>query len=320
LNAEVTPQAQLIQTDDLGRTSSTRLLRHQAEFENERRWLTFDLLAGRIDRNHPLWTWLTGPGGAAEEDLVWFQEHPRPADILGINHYLSSERYLDEDLDRYPEECHGGNRHHRYADELTARVRERGPHGPHSLLREAWQRYQAPIAVTEAHNGCTREEQMRWFLEVWHAAQTARGEGIDVRAVTAWSLLGVHGWDRLVTGGGRYEPGVFDLRVPAPRPTAMAPLLRSLANGQEPGHPLLDVPGWWRRPDRLLYGFTRSDQGLVRRTGSIPGINQQFPAVEPLLITGGRGSLGQAMARGSGSSRLAHLPARPGGCRTRSSD
>jgi dTDP-4-dehydrorhamnose reductase len=29
------------------------------------------------------------------------------------------------------------------------------------LLHEAWQRYGLPIAVTEAHMGCTREEQMR---------------------------------------------------------------------------------------------------------------------------------------------------------------
>src|SRR5205814_1153483 len=37
----VQPQARLIQTDDLGKTYSTPKLRYQANFENQRRWLTF---------------------------------------------------------------------------------------------------------------------------------------------------------------------------------------------------------------------------------------------------------------------------------------
>jgi dTDP-4-dehydrorhamnose reductase len=292
----VTPDAQLVQTDDLGRTSSTPLLRYQADLENERRWLTFDLLCGRVNKDHPLWEWLIGPGGATEADLEWFCQYTCPPNIIGLNHYLSSERYLDEDLSRYPEDCRGGNGCHRYADDLTARVREHGPHGPGSLLRTAWQRYGAPIAVTEAHNGCSREEQMRWFLEVWEAAEAARRDGVEVRAVTAWSLFGVHGWDRLVTGGGRYEPGVFDVRGPTPRATAMVPMLRALARGDRPRHPLLTVPGWWRRPDRHIFGFARSDDGAVVPR-SIPSINRQFPTVSPVLITGGGGTLGQAFAR-----------------------
>ncbi|HLM56034.1 MAG TPA: family 1 glycosylhydrolase, partial [Pyrinomonadaceae bacterium] len=42
---EVNPAARLVQTEDLGKTYSTARLRYQADFENERRWLTFDLLA-----------------------------------------------------------------------------------------------------------------------------------------------------------------------------------------------------------------------------------------------------------------------------------
>ncbi|MDQ4045639.1 MAG: family 1 glycosylhydrolase, partial [Chloroflexota bacterium] len=42
-----TPDARLVQTDDLGKTYSTPRLAYQAAFENERRWLTFDLLCGR---------------------------------------------------------------------------------------------------------------------------------------------------------------------------------------------------------------------------------------------------------------------------------
>ena len=45
---EVNPDARLIQTEDFGRTGGTRPLHEQVSFENERRWLTFDLLCGRV--------------------------------------------------------------------------------------------------------------------------------------------------------------------------------------------------------------------------------------------------------------------------------
>jgi dTDP-4-dehydrorhamnose reductase len=48
------PDALLVQTEDLGKTFSRPRLAYQAEHENERRWLTFDLLCGRVDRHHPL--------------------------------------------------------------------------------------------------------------------------------------------------------------------------------------------------------------------------------------------------------------------------
>jgi dTDP-4-dehydrorhamnose reductase len=45
----VVPGAKLVQTEDLGKCYSTAPLRYQAKFENERRWLSLDLLCGRVD-------------------------------------------------------------------------------------------------------------------------------------------------------------------------------------------------------------------------------------------------------------------------------
>src|SRR5947209_19600398 len=97
----VNPEAQLVQTEDLGKTFSTPALAYQAEFENERRWLSFDLLCGRVDRDHPLWSYLRWVG-VEEAEILWFQEHPCSPDLLGINHYITSQRFLDERLQRYP--------------------------------------------------------------------------------------------------------------------------------------------------------------------------------------------------------------------------
>ncbi len=46
-------------------------------------------------------------------DLALFLEADAAPDIIGINHYLTSERYLDERLKRYPEHHWGGNGRHR---------------------------------------------------------------------------------------------------------------------------------------------------------------------------------------------------------------
>jgi dTDP-4-dehydrorhamnose reductase len=280
----VNPAAQLVQTDDLGKTFSTPRLAYQADFENERRWLTWDLLCGRVDRQHPQWGYLRWVG-VAEAELAWFLDNPCPPDVIGINYYVTSERFLDDRLERYPACSHGGNGRDRYADVEAVRARPAGLAGVGTLLAEAWQRYRLPLAITEVHLGCTREEQMRWLVEVWEAAREQHARGVDVRAVTVWSLLGAYDWDSLVTRCDRhYEPGVFDVRSPRPRPTALARLCQELAAGRRPQHPVLATPGWWRRPDRLLYPLPWVEQ------------NGNGHAARPLLITGGRGTLGQAFA------------------------
>ena len=262
---QVNPAARLVQTEDLGRTHSSRRLAAQADFENARRWLTWDLLEGRVNPRHALWDYLRGPGGAGEADLGWFAEDPCPPDVLGVNHYVTSERFLDHDWERYPGWARSGRAEAPHADVAAVRVMTQGASGPGRLLREAWVRYGRPLAVTEAHLACSREEQMRWVLEIWRDANALRErEGVEVRAATLWSLLGTFDWCHLLTReAGDYEPGVFDLRVPAgrpPRPTGLARLARELATVGDSAHPALDVPGWWRRPTRFDHSPVRACQ------------------------------------------------------------
>jgi dTDP-4-dehydrorhamnose reductase len=71
--------------------------------------------------------------------------------------------------------------------------------------------------VTEAHHGSTRDEQVRWLMEVWWAAEDLRAAGQDIRAVTVWSLFGAVDWNSLLVRKiGFYEPGAFDIRGPRP--------------------------------------------------------------------------------------------------------
>ncbi len=282
---KINPAAQLIQTEDLGKTYSTEQLKYQAYFENERRWITFDILCGKLNEQHYLWQHFKDVG-IAESDLHFFLENPCVPDVFGFNHYLTSERYLDENLELYPKHTHGGNAQHRYADVEAVRVSVGEKTGIEVLLKEAWERYGQPIAITEVHLHCHREEQLRWFKEVYEVTGKLKKAGVQIRAVTTWALLGAYGWNKLlIQDEGDYEPGAFDVRCGDLRPTALAKFIKDLSQNKN-GHPILsEQDGWWRRNSRLIYG--PPDRVITNVEKSIA----------PLLIIGKNGTLGRALAK-----------------------
>lgn len=288
----INPAARLIQTEDLGKTYSTRAVAHQATHDNARRWMTWDLLCGHVDRDHFLFERISRFG--LGDRLRAIADAPCPPDIIGVNHYLTSDRFLDHRVEQYPPDRHGANEFMSYADVEAVRVILPAPGGLEERLDEAWRRYGVPLAVTECHNGCTREDQLRWLRDAWDSAIALRQRGVDIRAVTAWSLLGACGWNRLLTDcPGDYEPGAFDVRQGEPRPTATARLIKALATGQ-PNPAAADGTGWWKRDIRLQFApvfrtVDHPEAPRAQRTAPSTG--------RPLLITGATGVLGKALAR-----------------------
>ncbi len=289
----VNAAARLIQTEDLGRTYATAPLADQAAFDNTRRWMTWDLLCGRVGPRHPFWDRLLGFGFGDRVRAIL--DDPCPPDVLGLNHYVTSDRFLDHRVERYPRHRHGGNHERRYADIEAVRVVQPGPDFVAGALDETWRRYRLPMAVTESHLGCTREEQMRWFQEAWCAALRAKESGADVRAVTAWALLGAYNWRNLLThDDGSYEAGAFDVRSPQPRATALARLIGEIGATGRTRDPLSLGAGWWRRDIRLQYQpVFRSVQSPEPKRRH----RQSTASPRPLLILGATGVLGQAFAR-----------------------
>ena len=283
---KVNPDAQLLVTEDLGKTFSTARLAYQAEHENERRWLSLDLLAGRVKPDHHFHQPLLDHG-VTEAALAELATAAGMPDLIGINHYLTSERFLDDRVGRYPGIAPGSNGRDSYVDIEAVRMSHlRNEVGPAKRLREAWDRYQIPIVYSEVHHGCTREEQVRWLHEVWTAVEKERRKGADIRAVTLWSMFGAIDWRSLLTRRENiYDVGAFDTRSEKPRPTLVAKAAASLGRGEVFDHPLLDLPGWWRRPGRC-HGR--------RRFETLP---TNIAHARPLLITGATGTLGQAFAR-----------------------
>lgn len=288
---EFNPKAKLVQTEDLCRVYSTVSLKYQADFENTRRWLTYDILLGKFTPDHPLWNFVVDCG-IPEEDLYYFIGNKIQPAIAGFNYYVTSERFLDHRKYIYPSNYHGRNSFEEYADVEAVRANLSSGLDLNGILQEAWERYHLPIALTEIHMGCSREEQLRWFYDAYRTGVELKNKGVDFRAVTAWSFLGSFDWNSLLCSTNKYyESGVYDLRSGKPRPTALAGMIKSINERAEYSSPLLDVPGWWKRKDRFIY---RDGNEKVLIKGD-PFVN--LDSIPPLLIVGATGSLGSAFAK-----------------------
>ena len=131
------------------------------------------------------------------------------------------------------------------------------------LLQETWERYGIPLAVTEAHIDANREDQLRWLLEIWDAAQAGARRGADMRAVTVWSLLGSFDWNCLVTRmPGLLRAGPVRRARPARRARPRSPRsMRELA----------------RRPAGCRIRCCRARAGGAGRAASWPSRSRRAP-------------------------------------------
>ena len=248
---KVRPDARLIQTDDVGNVTGTPELEYLWELMNVRQWLPFDLLCGLVDRHHPMFAYMRTEG-VSEAEIFWFAENPCPPNVVGINYYVTSDRYLDHRLNLYPEKLRSAEGLH--VDVESVRVLPRGIVGVGRLLREAWDRYRIPTAISEVHLGSSVEEQIRWVAESWEAVACVRRDGVECIGLTAWALLGSFYWNQLVTcANGHYEPGVFDVRSGEPVATELAGVIAQIAAGMRPSHRALTRSGWWHQSERICF-------------------------------------------------------------------
>ncbi len=185
-----------------------------------------------------------------------------PPDVIGINYYVTSDRYIDERVRLYSPDSRSSEG--LFVDVEAVRVRENGIRGFADVLREAWERYRRPVALTEVHLGCDVDEQIRWLVSAWQGALEARAAGVNCVALTVWALLGSFYWNELVTAdNGHYEPGALDVRSGEAQPTELASVVREICRGQTPSHPALSYCGWWEHESRICFPFVEAEEEEV---------------------------------------------------------
>jgi dTDP-4-dehydrorhamnose reductase len=241
------PGALIIANEDVGRTVGAPSLRDRIEHDDERRWLAFDLLAGRVDPHHRFWSSLSGDR-RRRRLLDGLRREPEIPDVLGIDYYVTSDRYLD------PRPHVASSRASRsalveVADIELCRVagHEIGFDRP---IQATWDRYGLPLALTEVHLAGRPGDQVAWWAEAWAAALDATRRGIPILGVTAWSVFGAYDWSSILCRPqGDYATGCFDVRGRVPRRTALGRAVAMTAAGDLPSV----SPGWWRLAERVTY-------------------------------------------------------------------
>lgn len=213
------PGAQLVVTEDLqGFTAGNAEAETYVAFLRERRWLSLELVLGRVDRDHPLWSYLTREAGVPVSRLREVVARAVRVDLAGWNWYPYSERFISSS--------------HGIVHDLGAVEVVGSALSPRPLLREAYARLDLPQALSEVHLNAPEDDRARWLLQRYDDALALRDEGIPVQAVGAWAAFGMIDWDSLLCERrGSVEDGIFTFE-PAertPRETAVSRALRALA-------------------------------------------------------------------------------------------
>ncbi|RYF97589.1 MAG: glycosyl hydrolase family protein, partial [Chitinophagaceae bacterium] len=72
---KINSNAKLVQTEDLGKCHATRKMQYQADFENQRRWISLDLLCGKLNENPVMMKYFREKGHIPDENLEYFNSN-----------------------------------------------------------------------------------------------------------------------------------------------------------------------------------------------------------------------------------------------------
>lgn len=206
----VDPEILLAHVDatDLYETEEASLTT-EAQHRQDIVFLALDLVSGRVNEQHSLWSWLLRQGAATHE-LEWFQERAVELQLVGINLYpmftLKAARRTRA----------GG-------------LRWRMPYATAEIVEKLgamyWDRYHAPVFVSETASVGTVQRRREWLDDSVAAVRRLRERGIPLVGYTWWPLFALVTWGyRQGTHPPDYylkQMGLWDLdsqlnRVPTP--------------------------------------------------------------------------------------------------------
>ena len=143
-------------------------------FLEERSWIFYDLLFGRVGEDHRLYEYLVG-NGFSDRDFAYFKEHRTEPDILGINYYphMTTTELLSEG---------------------DSRKVWSGTEGIEELIRGFHARYDKPIFWTETSLSGPVEDRLRWLRDSMDLVHRLREEGLPIVGYTWWPLFSLVDW------------------------------------------------------------------------------------------------------------------------------
>jgi beta-glucosidase len=188
---EVRPDAQFVQAESSEHFHANHPdLADEAEFLNERRFLTLDLTYGRRV-NSRMFEYLMDNGMTSEEYHYFMNHNLREHCVMGNDYY-----YTNEHLVTSPNQT-----------EASGEV-----FGYYVVTRAYYDRYNLPVMHTET-NIHEDKGSVQWLWKTWTNIQQLRLDGVPLCGMTWYSLIDQVDWDTaLREPNGRVNPlGLFDM-------------------------------------------------------------------------------------------------------------
>ena len=175
----VEPDALIAHVDatDLYRTDEPAF-ETEAAHRQEIVFLALDLVSGRLRPEHVLWPWLRKQG-ASPTDLEWLISYAIDLPLIGINLY---PMFTNKRAERT-----GQGRLRWVMRYGTGELVER-------LGRLYWERYRAPIFISETASVGSVKRRQDWLLASIAAVKRLREQGVPLVGYTWWPLFALVTW------------------------------------------------------------------------------------------------------------------------------
>jgi beta-glucosidase len=221
----IQPEAIMVHVDAGGLVRATlpELLPIAIEDQHQL-FLIYDLLTGRVTSEHPLFSWLVR-NGASLIDLAALKQSAITLDMLGLNFYpqwSTLRLYLNAQ------------------GQAVRRTTERKGGGFAEMMLAYYQRYQAPVLVTETSAHGSNEMRAMWLDSCMVAIKALREKGIPILGYTWFPLFTMIDWryryGRKPLANYRLELGLYKLGEPeGPRwlPTPLVPRFMAYSSNSE---------------------------------------------------------------------------------------
>jgi beta-glucosidase len=173
------PGAIMVHVEATGLSRAARADLEALAIEEQRRgFLCYDLLTGRVTREHPLFTWLLRHG-ASPDDLATLARRAIPIDVMGLNFYpqWSTKQIAIDDQGR-----------------LVYRKVEKDGAGFAELIEDYYGRYGAPIMITETSAYGRPQLRARWLEASVAAIKRLRERGVPVYGYTWFPMFTMIEW------------------------------------------------------------------------------------------------------------------------------
>lgn len=181
---EIDPQAVIVYVEaTMLYETKADYLREEAKLRQDRTYLSWDLVTGRVNEAHPFYSRLLAHG-LTEEEISWFQENRVDFDVAGLNYYPhwgGRELYQEEDV-------------------VKERLLNGGVVALASLIRTRYERYSKPIFITETGVPGSDAQKVRWLEESLAEIRRLRESGIIVIGYTWWPLFDAISWEYRTSG------------------------------------------------------------------------------------------------------------------------